>query len=164
MLQTKGCLNFALVLDQHGHPDLQTIRASHRYILKKVQTALIATGLDARLEGISDVAVQGFKVSGNAQRRRKRFLLHHGTLLYGADLALISKYLKEPSKRPDYRADKEHLDFVGNLPADAKSLKQSLADAFGAESYSADISQNELCQIDSLCEEKYENAAWLRRK
>jgi len=164
VLQGKGCLNFALVLEKKSHPDLASIRSSNQYILGRVSSALGSIGLQTRIDGISDLTLDGRKVSGNAQRRRRRYILHHGTLLYDTDLGLISKYLKEPAKRPDYRADKEHLDFVGNLPADAKSLKQGLATAFGAEQLSADISQGELCQIDSLCEEKYENTAWLRRK
>ncbi len=91
-------------------------------------------------------------------------MLHHGTLLYGAELRLMQKYLKEPSKRPDYRAEKEHLEFVGHLPTDANSLKKSLATAFGAESQASEISQGEIGQVDSLCKERYENPAWLRRK
>ncbi len=164
VLQAKGCLNFALVLDQHGHPDLRTIRASHRYILEKVRTALIATGLDARLEGISDVAVQGYKVSGNAQRRKKRFLLHHGTLLYGADLTLISKYLKEPARRPEYRAGRSHADFVQNLPCPPHSLKKALAEAFWAVESPSEIAQHLQNEVDRLVSEKYACTAWTLRR
>ena len=164
VLQAKGCLNFAFVLEQHGHPDLRTIRASNRYILEKVCAALNAIGLDARFEGISDLAVQGYKVSGNAQRRRKRFLLHHGTLLYGADLALISKYLKEPARRPEYRGGRSHAEFVQNLPSPSDSLKKALAGAFQAIEGPSEIAQHLQNEVDRLVAEKYSCEAWTRRR
>ena len=164
MLQSKGCLNFALVLEQRGHPDLQTIRASNRYILEKVCAALNAIGLDARVEGISDLAVQGYKVSGNAQRRRKRFLLHHGTLLYDADLTLISKYLKEPARRPEYRARRSHAEFLQNLPSPPDSLKKALAGAFQALEGPSEVTQHLQNEIDRLVSEKYDCEAWTRRR
>lgn len=164
VLQAKGCLNFALVLDQHGHPDLATIRASNRYILEKVCTALNAIGLDARLEGVSDVAVDGYKVSGNAQRRKKRFILHHGTLLYAADLALISKYLKEPTKRPKYRRGRRHAEFVQNLSCPLELLKKSFAEAFQAVESPSEIAQYLQIEVDRLVSEKYGCTTWTRRR
>lgn len=164
VLQGAGCLNFALILERGSHPDLALIRSSYQYILGRVSSALATVGLETRIEGISDLTLRGRKVSGNAQRRRKRFLLHHGTLLHGADLGLIVRYLKEPTKRPDYRADREHLEFVGNLPASPDSLKEALAAAFGVESGPSGISQHEMRQVDRLSEEKYACRAWTRRK
>ena len=164
VLQAPGCLNFVLVLEQRGHPDLGTIRASHRYILKRVCAALGTLDLDARLEGISDLAVDGYKVSGSAQRRRKRYLLHHGTLLYGADLGLISKYLKEPAKRPEYRSGRSHAEFVQNLPCPPESLKKALAAAFQALEGPSEIPQALQNQVDRLVSEKYGCAAWTRRR
>lgn len=164
VLQGIGCLNFALILERSSHPDLSAIRSSNQYILGRVSSALAAIGLESQIEGVSDLTLQGRKVSGNAQRRRKRFLLHHGTLLHGADLGLIARYLKEPTKRPDYRADRDHLDFVGNLPASPDSLKEALAASFGVEWCPSEISQLEMRQVDRLIEEKYCCAAWTRRK
>ena len=62
----------------------------------------------------------GRKVSGNAQRRGRRALLHHGTLLYDFDPGLAARYLKEPIRRPAYRSGRCHADFIGNLPLSAE--------------------------------------------
>lgn len=164
VLQAPGCLNFALVLEQQGHPGLRTIRASNRYILERVCAALGTLGLDARLEGISDLAVHGYKVSGNAQRRRKRCLLHHGTLLYAADLALISKYLKEPARRPGYRSGRSHAEFVQNLPCPPESLKEAVAAAFQAVEGPSELTQDLQNQVDRLVSEKHACESWTRRR
>jgi lipoate-protein ligase A len=39
------------------------------------------------------------KFSGNAQRRKRDFLIFHGTFLLNFDLQLIAKYLCRPSSR-----------------------------------------------------------------
>lgn len=164
VLQGKGCLNYALVLDQKSHPDLGSIRASNRHILEKVCAALKGLGLDARLEGLSDLAIGGRKVSGNAQRRRRRCLLHHGTLLYDADLALLPKYLKEPAKRPEYRSGRTHEQFVRNIPRPPGILKEGLARSFGAGPEASAITQAEESQVDTLLAERYLLAEWTRRR
>ena len=85
-----------------------------------------AVNLDLTQEGSSDLALVGRKISGNAQQRKRTHLLHHGSLLYAFDAALVTRYLKMPARRPDYRADREHVDFVTNLPTDAERLRTSL--------------------------------------
>lgn len=164
VLQGRGCLNFALVLDQQGHPNLGSIRASNRHILEKVCAALKRIGLEAGLQGVSDLAIEGRKISGNAQRRRKRYLLHHGTLLYDADLALLPKYLKEPLKQPPYRAGRNHEQFVRNIPCPPEILKEGLAQSFGAASKSLKITQDEEYQLDTLLAERYLLDEWTRRR
>jgi len=89
VLQGPGSLNYTLVLAHEGRAELATIRSSYVYILGRIVEALRGRGIDARHMGICDLAVEEMKFSGNAQRRRKRGILHHGTLLYGLDLDLV---------------------------------------------------------------------------
>ena len=97
-----GCLCFSLVLSYDRAPGLDQIRASNQYVLDRVAHALAPIAA-ANLEGTSDLAVNGVKISGNAQQRKRTHFLHHGTLLCGFDLALIAKYLHAPERQPDYR-------------------------------------------------------------
>ncbi len=56
-------------------------------------------GADAGLSGRNDILIDGKKVSGNAQCVRNGKVLHHGTLLYSADLSDVSAVLRvDPSK------------------------------------------------------------------
>jgi lipoate-protein ligase A len=119
-----GCLNYSLVLSLERRPQLRDVRASYRQILGWLVRSLAVPGLEIR--GGSDLAIAGRKVSGNAQRRGARALLHHGTLLYAFDARAAERYLKEPARRPDYRRDRGHAEFLGNLPLSSRQIRDCL--------------------------------------
>ena len=61
--------------------------------------ALRGLGADARLSGRNDIVVGDRKVSGNAQCVRHGKIMHHGTLLWSADMSAISGSLRvDPDK------------------------------------------------------------------
>ena len=120
----RGCLNYAIVLSLVSRPALYDVALSFRVILDRLAAAIGVPGL--RLEGPTDLALDGRKVSGNAQRRGRQTLLHHGTLLYDFDASLAARYLKEPARQPPYRARRRHVDFLGNLPLDGQALRRRL--------------------------------------
>ena len=64
--------------------------------------ALATLGVNAIFEGRNDLTVDGKKISGNAEHVHKNRVLHHGTLLFSAELGKLSKALKvDPSKFQD---------------------------------------------------------------
>jgi lipoate-protein ligase A len=73
--------------------------------------SLATFGLKAVKSGISDIFVEGKKVSGNAQKRKKGAILHHGTILMSVDLDRMSRYLKIPPERKGI----PHESFVTSL-------------------------------------------------
>lgn len=119
-----GCLNYAVGLSLVSRPDLNDVPGSFRAILGGIATALGVPGVS--VGGGTDLVRDGRKVSGNAQRRGRRALLHHGTLLYAFDAGLALRYLKEPERQPDYRASRRHTEFLGNLPLSRESLRERL--------------------------------------
>jgi lipoate-protein ligase A len=78
-----------------------------------------------------DLVFRGRKVSGSAQRRGRRAILHHGTILYDFDASLATRYLKEPARQPPYRAGRRHSDFLGNLPLSRSAVFAALQRASG---------------------------------
>lgn len=149
-----GCLNFSVVLSLTWHPEHRDIRRSMQAIVSSIAKALPLDGL--HLAGTSDLCWQEWKVSGHAQRRTRDVLLHHGTLLYDLDLDLMARLLREPSRQPDYRTRRTHLDFVRNLPLSAAAIKQALAAAWQATADDAFT----LPPIDALVARKYADARW----
>ena len=119
-----GCLNYALVVPLTLRADLLDVAESFQIILGQLARALGLPGLG--VAGTTDLALSGHKVSGNAQRRGRRALLHHGTLLYGFDASLATRYLAEPERQPTYRARRRHADFLGNLPLSADRLRRAV--------------------------------------
>ena len=120
-----GCLIYSLCLSLNQFPALCDVRASYGLILRFVIRALDVSGLEMR--GQADLALGNRKVSGNAQRRERGSLLHHGTLLYDFDARLAARYLLSPPRPPEYRAGRDHADFLGNLPLTAPEIRERLA-------------------------------------
>lgn len=132
VLQGPGCLNFSLVLSKERHHELMAIQSSYVFILEKIALALKRLGVDARFRPICDLvtASDDRKFSGNAQRRGRNFILHHGTILYDFQLSLISRYLKIPLKMPDYRSSRPHEQFVSNIGKPVQDIKHAIRDIF----------------------------------
>jgi len=164
VVQGPGCLNFSLVLALEHNRHIQTIRSSYCYILGAIAAVFNARRVPVRIEGISDLAVDGLKVSGNSQRRRKRSILHHGTLLYQLESRAVARYLKEPCKRPAYRGLRVHQQFMGRLPLDAVALRQVVREAFGADGCGDVPAVAELDAMRLLVEEKYRCKDWIHRR
>jgi len=135
VLQGPGCLNYCLVLSKQKHPEINDLRKSYQWISEKIIAALRLSGVEAYFRPLSDLATgpDEKKFSGNAQRRSKDYILHHGTLLYNFDLPLISRYLNDPKDIPEYRKQRPHSDFVANLPIDPLVFKEHLAKIFLAQ-------------------------------
>ena len=135
VLQGKGCLNYSLVLSKERDSQIVDLHKSYQSILNKIITALKQLNIEASFYPVSDIAMAGNqkKISGNAQKRCKKFILHHGTILYDFDLQLIDRYLKIPKDIPEYRRGRSHLDFVTNAPVFAADIKNALTDVFGVD-------------------------------
>lgn len=164
VLQGPGCLNFTLVLSHERFPQIATIRGSYCFVLGRLAAALRARGVNASHKGISDLAVGGKKISGNAQRRRKLFILHHGTLLYAMDPELMERYLTEPSDRPQYRGNRTHRGFVKCLPLDVNDARAVFAEAFGGARPQTRAGKDEIEQVRELVNDRFSSPSWVNRR
>jgi lipoate-protein ligase A len=156
-----GCLNFTLVLSYDRDPELRFVNSSYRWILGRVCNALQTVG-PVGFAGISDLAMNGMKASGNAQQRKANHLLHHGTLLYAFDVGQIGRYLHRPEREPAYRRERDHAAFVANLPADGTLLRKLLAEEFAVEAGELDPSLSQ--RVGALISERYGRSDWVRRR
>jgi len=151
VVQGPGCLNFSLVLRIPENGPLQSIGGTNVHILNRHKEALVTllTG-DSRnreaesqpsslpppvaVNGHSDLTLGDLKFSGNAQRRRQKFLLFHGTFLLDVDIELIERVLPMPSRQPDYRRHRRHRDFLTNLRSvSAREIKEALQISWRAQ-------------------------------
>jgi len=108
-----GCLAYTLILDMDRRPELRDVAGSYRSILGSV---VAAAGLAMAERPENDLAVAGRKFGGCSQRRMRRTLLHHGTLLYDFAIGDVERYLAEPQRRPAYRGERGHAEFLRNAP------------------------------------------------
>lgn len=155
-----GCLVFSLVLDMEKDGDLKDIHASYRAILGRLTRALGPVAVTTQ-QGISDLAIGEMKISGSAQQRKRRFLLHHGTLLCRFEIAGMARYLRQPNRQPTYRADRPHDLFAANLRADSNEMKQLIADAWETAERFDKVPLDLTAQLLS---EKYSRDDWVNRR
>ncbi len=158
VLQGPGCLNYSLILKIPPEGPLTNLQTTNHYILEKHRKALAPLlGRQIKVQGTSDLTFGPLKFSGNAQRRKRHFLLFHGTFLYDFDLPLIEKYLGTPSREPDYRAKRTHKDFVTNISLAPPALKAALQKIWRASDPLSLIPHG---RISSLVREKYSLPSW----
>jgi lipoate-protein ligase A len=123
-----GCLNYSVVMPLAWEPRWSDVRYSVAWAMDRMRRALAVSKLQR--EGDSDLALNRRKVSGNAQRRTRRAILHHGTLLYDFDPSRAERFLKPPLREPGYRAGRSHHDFLGNLPLTVNEIRHRLVAAW----------------------------------
>lgn len=141
VLHAPGNLNYSLFLSLAAFPELMNVSLSYEKIL-----AGVAAGLGPRVsrQGYSDLVVlcRGHlrKFSGNAQARKRGWIMHHGTLLYTKEaIRRIPYYLRPPPKEPEYRRGRRHAEFMTNvLPVYRRAelmhrVRHGLAREFNAE-------------------------------
>jgi lipoate-protein ligase A len=162
VLQGPGCLNYALILRINDAGPTRGIRATNEFVMGRNAAALSGLlGAAVRVEGDTDLALGGRKFSGNAQRRRRHFLLFHGTFLVSFDLPLLTRYLREPLRRPGYRAARRHSDFVMNLGVPPGRVKAALMAAWGATV--AEVPAALMAATAALADGKYSDPNWIGR-
>ena len=159
VVQGPGCLNYALILQNSGR--LKNIGDTFRFVLERHRSVVEKVcGVTARLDGISDLTLDGFKFSGNAQYRKARFLLVHGTFLVNFDLSVLETLLPVPAKQPVYRRSRSHLEFVTNLQVDSSRLGNCLKSVWACEE---DLREVPFTRIDQLVRDRYGNIDWAEK-
>lgn len=163
VVQMRGGLNYSLILRIEENSPTRNISSANQFIMERNRAAIEkefrSQNSEARISvrGHTDLCVGDLKFAGNSQRRRKNFLLFHGTLLLDCDLALVGELLLMPSLQPDYRACRPHGEFVTNLPLPAEKIKAALAEAWNAKE---EFDRPPLAEIKKLAAEKYSTNAW----
>ena len=83
-----GNVNFSFIAPVEGDGSIDFSRFTNSII-----AALASFGVKAENQGRNDIAINGFKISGNAQHISGGRILHHGTLLFDSDLSVLGKCL-----------------------------------------------------------------------
>jgi lipoate-protein ligase A len=82
------------------------------------------------------VAIGDKKILGSSIYRRRKILFYHAVLNVSEPIETIERYIKHPTREPDYRNGRKHHEFVTSLHAEGykltmkkiiRSLDQSLS-------------------------------------
>jgi len=158
-----GNVNFTFIsLDRKGQG-----LDFHRFT-EPVLNALRAMGVPCSFEGRNDLAIEGRKFSGNAQHVSKDRVLHHGTLLFSAEMADLSGALRvNPVKYKDKAVQsirKRVTNISSHLP-EPLAVQEFMSRLMGhvsggAASGDLALAQAEIAGIERLAEEKYRTWDW----
>jgi lipoate---protein ligase len=107
----RGNLNFSFILNSE-----EGKQVNFRKYTEPVIRFLASIGVEAVFEGKNDLRVNGFKISGNSEHVYHDRVLHHGTLLYDADLNMLRDSVRRSTGRYQTKA-------VGSNPSAVMNLK-----------------------------------------
>ncbi|MCI0393453.1 MAG: lipoate--protein ligase [Chloroflexi bacterium] len=157
-----GNLNFSFVTPGREH--------LHNFarFTEPVVAVLRRLGVEAELQGKSDIFAGGKKISGNAQYATAGRMFSHGTLLFDTDLEHMLKALNPRQAHIESKAVQSVRNFVANIrellaeAMDIHQLKQALlAGVFGpGEIPTYDLAETDWQEIRRLSAERYAQWEW----
>jgi lipoate-protein ligase A len=158
VLQGPGCLNYSLAVKNERMGIPADLTDSYRFVLARHMKLSLSDPSEAvQIQGISDLALDGRKFSGNAQHRTRLCSLFHGTFLLRFDIVLTERYLRMPSRQPDYRHGRSHEAFLCNLNMTPHDVGRALKQAWGADETLHEIPVD---RIKALVRERYSRDEW----
>ena len=165
VVHAPGNINYSLITDN---------RKSHFKIDFKAATEPIVSflkqfNLTVEVTGISNLSVNNLKISGNAAHVFKNRSLHHGTLLFDADLHIISALINRPENPYESAAIPSKPAPMANIAAllntkitlsDFKlQLQEYLINTLNIN-FIRDFTESEIKAISQLADEKYRQDRW----
>lgn len=167
-------LTYSIVLPE-SHPLARPgILDSYRVLCAGVVEGLARFGLQAEFAPINDVLVDGRKVSGNAQTRKRGCILQHGTILLDVDVDRMFALLKVPSEKLKGKLIEDVKQRVTSLRhklgrsvslAEAvPAFAEGFSKALGIELEKSEPSPEELEEAGRIAREKYGTEAWTGKR
>jgi lipoate-protein ligase A len=142
----------------------QSVIESYELICDAIIIAINKLGFASRFSPLNDITINGKKVSGNAQTRKKNTLLQHGTILLDADIDKMFSVLKIPSEkiRDKLIGDARQRITVLNKTFDdmTDALKTGFSEKFCANLVTDTLTEKERTETKKLIREKYTTDQW----
>ncbi|MHA1839749.1 MAG: lipoate--protein ligase family protein [Candidatus Ranarchaeia archaeon] len=144
---------------------------SYSVLCQGVVEACRRIGLDtAEFKPVNDVLVNGKKISGNAQTRKRGFILQHGTVLVGFDPAVMFEVLRVSQAKISDKLIKSVYKRVTSIQKElhrnvehetvANALIKGFEAALGIKLEQGRLTQEELRLAEKIREERFKAEAW----
>lgn len=165
VVHAPGNLNFSLITDNSKSNNKIDFRAATQPIIEFLKRF----GLKVELTGISNLSVNGLKISGNAAHVFKNRSLHHGTLLFNSDLSTIRSVINRPDQPYSSKAIRSNPAPIANISAlsgmgiESGEFKHLLEEYLIKVFSISDIrsfSKAESSVINRLAADKYHTDSW----
>ena len=159
-----GNLNFTFI--NNGEKEKLV---NFRKFTQPIIDVLNEMGIPAKHEGKNDIRVNGLKISGNAEHVFKNKVLHHGTLLFDADLNFLNQALKVIPERFKDKAIQSVRSKVANITdfldvdLSIESFKEKVVNHIKknhAVRNNYSLTTGDIEGINKLVKEKYNTWQW----
>ncbi len=130
---------------------------------------LLTLGIESTLSGRNDILVNERKICGNAQAIKGDMLIHHGCILYSADISSLSSALKVNELKYNSKAIKSVKSRVTNLIdlIEPKitvedfilKFKNFLKNRHNLTEYS--LTDEDIANVNKLVDNKYSTYSWI---
>lgn len=159
----RGNLNYSFITENK-----KTYLRSYDEFLSPVIHALQAMGIHAHKRNACDIAIGDLKISGSAQSVRGNRVLHHGTLLFDADMEKLHRLLKVTDAVIESKAVASVPSHVTNIREHIKEPSMTIEefqDVLLAQIFPSGISvrifsEEDMREIHRLRDEKYRTWEW----
>jgi len=142
----------------------QNIIDSYKLICDAIIIAINKFGFNAKFSPLNDIVVNGKKVSGNAQTRKKNILLQHGTILLNTDIEKMFSVLKVPSEKMRDKSITDVRQRVFGLDRMFEevviALREGFREKFHAILIDDKLSNKEEIETERVAKEKYSSDKW----
>ncbi|MEF8832302.1 MAG: biotin/lipoate A/B protein ligase family protein [Candidatus Thermoplasmatota archaeon] len=149
------------------------IEESFRELLEPIMETLKEFGLEPKFKPYNDILVNQKKISGSAQRRGKKGLLQHGTLMFATDLEKLAEILKIDHEKLEEKGAESFLDLVTTIEKKTGTkpepnelidvMREKYEEYFGKKIKREELKKEEIELADEL-EEKYRSEKWLKER
>ena len=158
-----GNVNFTFMEnEQDGHFN------NYTYYTTDLVDFLAAFGVQAELSGRNDILIDGKKICGNAQCVSNHKVMHHGCILYSADLSRLTHALKAKKEKFDGKSVKsvasrvtnivDHMDDKMEVTAFLDAFERFIAERYACAEYR--FTAQDIESIQQLTDEKYDTWEW----
>ena len=160
-----GNLNYTFIVNSD-----KDVVSNFKKFTEPVVSALKKLGVNAQFSGRNDITIDGKKFSGNAQHYANDRLLHHGTILFNSDLAVVQEALNVKIDKLKSKGVKSVRSRVTNVypyleeKITIEEFKDTLLrfilndDNYKEKEYI--LTEDDLAAVNTLMEEKYNTWEW----
>jgi len=168
--QDRGNLNYAISIRKGHHLIPEDLLETFKILSSGAVEGIRMLGLNAGFKPLSDIQVNGRKVSGAAGSMRWGTVFHHGSILISSDLSILSKVLSAPDRRlkdKHIRSVRKAVTTIrGELGRDIsvdevkEKLRMGIEKAFKIKLVDGTITREEKLLAEELFQSIYSTEIW----
>jgi lipoate-protein ligase A len=177
-------ITYAVVVDGRVCPEGSSVMATYRWLAKGLTAGLRKLGIEASLSNsndrncpsqhhiasfcfartsAADLTVEGLKLGGSAQARRRHFLLQHGSIPLRLDTETVEQIFGL-SGRKNFTCLEEVLEREVSPCEFVEALVAGFSEALGVSFIVSGLTPIELRLAEILFQHKYNTEEWTRER